>query len=189
MTTGIILLAAGRSTRFGTDKRYAPWPGQSSMLKASIEQALASGLPCYIVFRPGDHKLLEHCLKDTTASAGVCPDAAKGIGNSIAFGVHANQGWSGWIIARADMPKVTPETYQSLARHLEQYDCGQPIDKHGKAGYPTAFRKEYAYQLMHLQGHRTETRLIPDKPYVKVLINDAMIHNDINYPEDIEEVE
>ncbi|MEC7547575.1 MAG: nucleotidyltransferase family protein [Pseudomonadota bacterium] len=184
MTTGIILLAAGRSTRFGSDKRCSPWPGQTCMLKASISKALASGLPCYVVLHPGDQHLLDHCIGDT-ATAGVCPDAAQGIGNSIAFGVHANQDWSGWIIARADMPGVTPETYRRLADHLERHDCGRPVNKHGQAGYPTAFRKEHACELMRLHGHRTEARLIPDEPYVNVIVFDAMIHADINRPEDM----
>ncbi|MED5441979.1 MAG: NTP transferase domain-containing protein, partial [Pseudomonadota bacterium] len=75
MKTGIILLAAGRSSRFGSDKRCAPWPGQTCMLKASIENALQSGLPCYVVLHEGDQSILDHCIDDG-AEAGVCPDAA-----------------------------------------------------------------------------------------------------------------
>ena len=184
MKTGIILLAAGRSTRFGSDKRCAPWPGQTCMLKASIENALLSGLPCYVVLHEGDQSILDHCIDDG-AEAGVCPDASRGIGDSIAFGVHANQDWDGWIIARADMPWITAETYQVLASHLEDHDCARPVDEYGQPGYPTGFRKEHAFELMQLHGHRTETRLIPDAPYVNVMIGDSMIHSDVNRPEDL----
>jgi len=184
MTTGIILLAAGRSQRFGSDKRCTPWPGHACMLKASIENALRSDMPVYVVLAPGDHTIYDHCIDDG-ADAGICPDAAAGIGNSIAFGVHANQCWDGWIIARADMPWITAETYQLLARHLEDHSCARPVDSAGQPGFPTAFRREHAFALMNLSGHRTEVRVIPDDAGINVEIDDDMIHSDVNWPEDV----
>ena len=184
MRTGIILLAAGRSERFGSDKRCAPWPGHQCMLRASIDNAVASGLPCFVVLHPGDHDVLESCIPEE-ASAGICPDAAHGIGHSIAFGVHSNQDWDGWIIARADMPWITAETYQLLARHLELTDCARPVDRFGQPGFPTAFRREHAFEVMSLSGHRTEVRIIPDRRNVNVIIDDQMIHNDVNTPSDM----
>jgi molybdenum cofactor cytidylyltransferase len=184
MTTGIILLAAGHSARFGSDKRCAPWPGNKCMLKASIENAVNSGLPCYVVLHPGDQHILEHCIEDG-AEAGICPDANLGIGHSISYGVHANQEWDGWIIARADMPWVTPEVYQKLATHLQSSDYARPIDKSGQPGFPTALRREHAFELMHLKGHRTEVRIIPDQRNVNVFIDHDMIHHDVTVPTDI----
>jgi len=184
MKIGIILLAAGRSERFGSDKRCAPWPGQECLLKASAKQAQQSGLPCYVVMHPGDHTLTEQCLPKGVMS-GICPDAAAGIGHSIAFGVHANQGWDGWIIARADMPWITPETYLLLARHLYGHDCARPVDREGRAGFPTAFRKEHAFALMRLGGNRNEVRLIPDDPSCLILVDDDMIHADVTTPDDL----
>lgn len=184
MTVGIILLAAGHSERFGSDKRCAPWPGNKCMLKTSLDNALKSGLPCYVVLHPGDQHILDHCITDG-AEAGICPDANLGIGHSISFGVHANQEWDGWVIARADMPLVTPEVYQKLANHLQVSDCARPIDRSGQPGFPTAFRREHACELMHLSGHHTEISIIPDRGNIHVFIDDQMIHSDVNVPADI----
>ena len=184
MKTGIILLAAGRSSRFGSDKRCAPWPGQTCMLKASIENALQSGLPCYVVLHEGDQSILDHCIDDG-AEAGVCPDAARGIGDSIAFGVHANQDWDGWIIARADMPWVTPEVYQALNKQLADNDCARLADHFGHTGFPTAFRLEHAFSLMNLSGHVTEEKLLKGHDCSVVTVDDPIILRDINIPSDI----
>lgn len=184
MTVGIILLAAGRSERFGSDKRCALWPDNKCMLKTSIENALKSGLPCYVVLHPGDQNILDHCTDDG-AEAGICPDANLGIGHSISYGVHANQEWDGWIIARADMPFVTPKVYQKLADHLQLSDCARPVDKSGQPGFPTALRREHAFELMHLKGHRTEVGIIPEQRNVNVFIDNDMIHYDVNLPIDI----
>jgi len=83
------------------------------------------------------------------------------------------------------MPWVTAATYQQLARHLEHHDCARPVDASGQPGYPTGFRKEHACELMNLHGHRTETRLIPDRPYVNVMISDSRIHTVVTTPDDL----
>ena len=184
MTTGIILLAAGRSLRFGSDKRCTPWPGQECLFRTSLTNAVDSGLPVFVVLHQGDAELLEHCIKDDVV-ASICPDSARGIGNSIAYGVHTNQDWDGWIIARADMPWVTPEVYQALAAQLGSNDCARLADHFGHAGFPTAFRREHAFNLMNLSGHVTEEKLLKGHDCSVVTVDDPLILRDINIPSDI----
>ncbi|HBS41674.1 MAG TPA: hypothetical protein DEA26_03270 [Oceanospirillales bacterium] len=186
MTTGIILLAAGRSQRFGSDKRCTPWPGQECMFRTSLTNAVQSGLPVFVVLHPGDSDILNHCVRDEV-QASICPDADKGIGNSIAYGVHTNQDWSGWIIARADMPFVTPGIYRQLAASLKDHDCARLADRMDHCGFPTALRREHAFNLMHLNGHVTEESLLKGHDCARISVDDPIILRDVNFPSDIPE--
>ena len=184
MTTGIILLAAGRSQRFGSDKRCTPWPGQECLFRTSLTNAVGSGLPVFVVLHPGDAGILDHCIRDEVV-ASICPDSAKGIGYSIAYGVHTNQDWDGWIIARADMPWVSKDIYRALAAQLATHNCARLADSFGHAGFPTAFRREHAFNLMNLSGHVTEEKLLKGHECAIVKVDNPLILRDVNLPSDI----
>ncbi|WP_276785560.1 nucleotidyltransferase family protein [Thalassolituus oleivorans] len=184
MGIGIVILAAGRSERFGQDKRCLPLNNKDSVLLATIRAAKASGLSCYVVLHPGDHELMHQCQQDGV-EAGICPDARLGIGHSIAFGVRANQHWQGWIIARGNMPWVQPVTYQQLAASLFDHPCIRPVDGDGHPGFPTAFRREFGWNLMQLHGHRTEVRLMPSCSDIDLIVNDPAISRVIRTPKDL----
>ena len=72
---------------------------------------------------------------------------------------------------------------QPLPPILVRY--ARPIDKSGQPGFPTALRREHAFELMHLKGHRTEVCIIPDQRNVNVFIDHDMIHHDVTVPTDI----
>ena len=67
MTVGILMLAAGKAQRFGSDKRLAILPAGGSLLQNSIENARASGFAVRVCVGASDTKLMAQL-----DAAGVC---------------------------------------------------------------------------------------------------------------------
>ena len=57
MKVGILILAAGRSARFGSDKRVARLPDGQRIIDATVTNARASGLPLLVCLGMHDHQL------------------------------------------------------------------------------------------------------------------------------------
>lgn len=189
--TGVILLAAGASTRFGSDKRLAVINGktcQQPMMLAALEQIGLSGLPVFVVLRPGD-EYWENALNEREVEWGTCPEAALGMGHSLAFGVHATQHWQHWLIALADMPYIQASTYRAIATALEEHPIVRPVFKDpasgaSEVGHPVGFQQRFACELMEcdgdagarglLQRHQALVHLLP--------VQDAGIRIDVDQP-------
>ena len=98
----VIILAAGRSTRFraasgGLDKLQAHL-GTLSVREHTIAAVQASGLPFHVV-----------------EAAHTAHIDQPGMGDSIATGVRACAQAAGWLILPADLPLVQPATLRAVA--------------------------------------------------------------------------
>lgn len=190
MVTGVILLAAGRSRRFGGDKRLAPLPGhQDPVLFTTLKQVLNSGLPCFVVLHEGDNYITER-LDQLGINWGICPDAALGMGHSLAFGVRSTQHWQGWLIALADMPWIQPDSYRAIAAALNGHNIVRPMfvapDSENLPGHPVAFSLPFAYQLMQCKGDSGARHLLNEAAHITQLpIQDPGILQDIDRPNDL----
>lgn len=187
---GVILLAAGKSERFGGDKRLAAITlnGHTQpMLLTTIQQIQASGLPLFVVLRPGDQQWGE-TLDKLNIDWGICPEAALGMGHSLAFGVHATQHWNGWLIALADMPFILSQTYRDLAAALKRHPIVRPYltSQPETPGQPVGFQQLFACQLMQCCGDSGARHLLrqhPDKVHAfftsdQGILLDIDRHND-----------
>lgn len=209
MAVGIILLAAGQSRRFGSDKRLAefcPAHSQTSnsdahsatsakpsttVFNATLQQAISSGLPVFVVLRPGDNALIQQ-LEQQNIDWGVCPDAHRGMGHSLAFAVRATQHWSGWLIALADMPWLQAETYQLIASQLNGNNIVRPyyLDAKGNKenGNPVAFSRPYAFELMQCHGDHGARHIVKKYSHQLSTIQVSMaVIKDIDHPKDIQQ--
>ncbi|WP_128892082.1 NTP transferase domain-containing protein [Erythrobacter sp. HKB08] len=141
-----VLLAAGRSERFGGDKLVAPFKGRP-LWQWAVDAAEEAGfVERYFVVGP--HSSLE-------APAGwqevVSLDAAQGMGRSIAAGVRAASHHHRVVIGLADMPMVTAEHLRRVASGTGTSFTRQ---KDGKPGCPAAFGPESFEKLIALKGDR-----------------------------------
>lgn len=192
--TGVVLLAAGNSERFGNDKRLAAVDNgyQEPMLLATIRRIRATGLPLFVVLRPGDHQW-EAALDELGIDWGTCPEASQGIGSSLAFGVHATQHWDSWLIAMADMPFIRSQTFRSLADTLQDHAIVRPVfpcphSRRHSAGQPLGFQRAFAFELMQCQGESDAAALLQRHAgqVAEVLCDDEGILRDIDRPEDLQ---
>lgn len=155
-----ILLAAGRSSRYGANKLLQPLAGGLTVAEASA-RALAGAVEHWlaVVAADGDPEL-ERRLAALGGGIVACPDAAYGMGHSIARGVGAARQAAGWIIALADMPAVQAATIRDLRAALL---AGSPIAapcRDGRRGNPVGFSSRFLPDLLALAGDRGARALV-----------------------------
>jgi len=158
-----VLLAAGSGSRFGGDKLLAKLADGRPLASAALS-ALAAGVDAVIaVVRPGD-AALQALLGESGALVAVCPDAAEGIGASLACGVREVQrrypDARGAIIALADMPWVSPSTVARIAAALRRGAVLAAPTHGGTRGHPVAIGAGYCAELQTLSGDEGAKKLL-----------------------------
>lgn len=119
---GVILLAAGRGRRFGSDKRAALLPDGRPLLAHTLARYRSAFDAIVLVLREDDPQpafLSDSGLRDSVTVMR-CPDADLGMGHSLAAGAaHAMQAkWRGAFVALGDMPWVQADTLRALRATL-----------------------------------------------------------------------
>jgi len=186
--TGIVgvLLAAGRSARFGAHKLLAGMSdGEPVGLRAALH--LTEALPDSVaVIRPGDHAL-SRLLSATGLAVIENPGADSGISGSIAAGVSARRGADGWLVALADMPWIRPATIRSVADALRAGAALAAPTFGGVRGHPVGFSARWRPQLLSLSGDRGARDLI-EKASAELLLvptTDPGILKDVDVASDL----
>jgi molybdenum cofactor cytidylyltransferase len=185
-----ILLAAGKSQRFGSNKLLHPVIDNTPMLIVCAEK-LASVLPGSVV-------VIHRDLSDLTAQLeqlGLCvvinKQAEQGMGSSIACGVRASSDATGWLIMLADMPYIKTETLSALANKLTQDTemiaplFGQKLGQ--QRGHPVGFSQRFKNDLMALNEDIGARHIIEKYQQHQVMlpVDDEGVLRDIDLPEDV----
>lgn len=183
-----LLLAAGTSTRFGSDKRLHALPNGVPMAVASARHLRRGVDRAVAVVRPEDHELADLLAAE---GLGVVRCAAKpcGLGDSIATGARAAAYGHACLIALADMPFIKPETIAALVRRLR---LGKPLvapEFNGQLGHPVGFGARFIPDLMKLHGDRGARPLVEanDAFLTRVPVDDAGTIHDIDTPQEFED--
>lgn len=178
-TYGILVLAAGQSSRFGSDKLLAKMSDGKHVITHALAplQKIASKhrLPLMVITRPDNHRLIDF-FETHHIDYIACIDAHLGMGNSIADGVKSNQDWHGWIIALADMPNLTVEILDTLLIEINNNpneivrlnfnDKGKNTPSH-----PVYFPPKYGFQLSQLTGDNGARKLIKKQRLINISQN------------------
>jgi molybdenum cofactor cytidylyltransferase len=136
---GVVILAAGKSSRMGTPKMLLPW-GRSSVLGHLIEtwaglEAAQVAVVCSAA-RPEVEAELAR-LSFPVENIIINPDPERGMFSSIQCAAQ----WSGWerglthfVVALGDQPHLRSETLQSLLRFAASHP--ESICQPARAGRP-----------------------------------------------------
>jgi len=181
-----ILLAAGASTRFGTDKLMHPLAGGTTVAAAALAN-LRSALPHVIaVVRPGA-TALENLLSAAGATVILCADADEGMGASLASAVRATSHVDGWVIALADMPFIRPPTIAKIAASLAAGAAIAAPAWRGERGHPVGLSARFRPQLEALHGDEGARALLKKNAGLIELIevDDPGVRRDIDTPADL----
>jgi len=117
--TGVVILAAGFSRRFGSDKRLHKL-GDSSVAETTVNTYRAAFKNVRVVIRPEDDDLA-NLLESLDVKLVKSENAQSGMGHSLSDGV-TNLDWHWAFIALLDMPFIKIETLNSLQKPAEQTD-------------------------------------------------------------------
>jgi len=157
-----IVLAAGRSARFGADKRLAELRGKP--LIAHVFNALDSFdfAQKIAVLRPDDP--IEALVRRHGVMPVVNPRAGEGMGTSLACGVAALDAVDGAFIVLADMPDIPGAIFATLAGRLR--DANIVVPRHGgRDGHPVLFGATCFDALKTLDGDRGGRAVIDSGRY------------------------
>jgi len=181
-----ILLAAGRSSRFGADKLLHPLP-DGTPIGVAAARHLLEAVPLTIAVVPPDNPRLYDLLHDAGCRVRVNPRATDGMGSSIAAGVGRSRDAAGWLIALADMPWIRPETIQSLVQRLSAGATTTAPVYQGRRGHPVGFSAEWGDRLCALEGDAGARRLIAANGGRMELVrsSDPGVVRDVDHPGDL----
>jgi molybdenum cofactor cytidylyltransferase len=188
LATGI-LLAAGRGNRFDPtgqqNKLLAPLPDGTPVARAAAHRLLMSVPRVVAVVRPGAEALAQ-VLNDAGCDVIFSSDAERGMGASLAAGVHASSDSEGWIVALADMPWVAPETIEAVARRLDNgASIVVPVYR-GRRGHPVGFGAMHGPALAALDGDVGARALLASLQLTTIEVDDAGVLADVDTPGDLQ---
>ncbi len=178
-----ILLAAGLSRRYGSDKRLKALQDGTPMVLASALK-LAKACPrTWVVIRPED-EILKRLLEDAGLMTVACSTASLGMGHSLACGITAAADATGWLIALADMPFIRPDTYRRVLRAMQRGALMARPTHAGRPGHPVGFAARCYSELTALAGDRGGQTILDRDPEAVALcrVDDPGVLKDIDQP-------
>lgn len=185
-----VLLAAGQSSRFGTNKLLHPLIDNTPMLLLSAEK-LATVLPDSVVVINRELADLSSQLEQLGLHVVVNEQAEQGMGSSIACAIRASESINpdagGWLILLADMPYIETRTIQQLLRQLEQGAAMVAPVYRQQRGHPVGFNQRYKNELLALNRDTGARDILKKyKRHLRLLpVEDDGILIDIDRPADI----
>lgn len=180
-----ILLASGSGSRFGSDKLMHPLRGEPIAVHAA--RHLVKALPgALAVVRAANSKLAK-ALRAEGLRIVVCRDAAEGMGRTLAAGVKASAGASGWVVALADMPFIQGATIAGVASALSDGAVIVAPRFQGERGHPVGLAKRFREDLERLQGDAGARAIVANhKEGITFLeVDDPGVVKDIDTPADL----
>jgi molybdenum cofactor cytidylyltransferase len=186
----VVVLAAGRSERFGAGRHKLAQPlGASSVLAQTLARAIASHLRTVVVTTAAfvDVARSSVAARDVVVlpDAGGDGSASLGMGTSIAAGVRASSDSAGWLVLPGDMPLVRPATLLAVARALDHHAVAY-AQHGGRRGHPVGFAAELYPELTELSGDEGARRIIARYPAFAIDLDDPGVLVDIDTQDDLD---
>jgi len=170
---GIVLLAAGASSRMGTPKQLLKIEG-ISLIRRAAEHAFDSGCTPIFVVLGASADLIAPELNGLAIEITVNHEWQTGMSSSIRCGLKklldANSQIQGVILFLADQPNVTGTSLRRLTTAHTQSGSGLVAASYaGRIGTPALFSRFYFDELLQIEGQggakhllaRYATRVLP----------------------------
>ena len=189
-----VILAAGESSRMGTDKALLPWPPEIAGQPRSKDSFLSAAIRSFslstdfvVVVAGNNEAALAPIAYAHAASVIVNPDPSRGQFSSLQVGLHEvlNHGRDAAMITLVDHPPVNRATIQLLRNAFEAAlaNIWAVVPEHaGKHGHPYLVGRELIELFLQAPAtasareieHRYQDRvqyLAVDDPFVALNIN------------------
>jgi molybdenum cofactor cytidylyltransferase len=148
-----IVLAAGASTRMGTNKLLLELDG-TSVLRRAVTRTLDTGLEPVVVVLGHEAERSREQLQGLPADIIVAPDYREGMNASLAAGLRAlPSAVCGAVVVLADMPLVTRDMIASLVERYRQSGARLVVSEYdGRPAPPVLYERSLFPELLAEPG-------------------------------------
>ncbi|OXA76464.1 molybdenum cofactor cytidylyltransferase [Flavobacterium aquidurense] len=162
--TGIVILAAGNSSRLGQPKQLLGYK-DSTLLKNTIAEAFLVPDVVIMVVTGANNQLIEEEQDPSRIKICFNPDWEMGMSSSIVKGLntllHLYPDCENCIFAVCDQPYVSSLVFESLIKEHSKTKKGIVASAYsGTVGTPVLFNKKYFGELATLQGQEGAKKII-----------------------------
>jgi molybdenum cofactor cytidylyltransferase len=190
----ILVLAAGQSSRFGSDKLLANMSDGRPVIAHSLAplQAIADKYQLTLtVITRADNTALINYLSAKNILHTICPDAHLGMGHTISYGIKVNQASKGWMISLADMPALSLQVMEALIHNIikNSDDIVRPsFLENGKKipSHPVYFPQKYGFKLSQLTGNDGGKQIIEQQTLLNIADESCLL--DVDTPEALQQL-
>ncbi|GAA3783328.1 nucleotidyltransferase family protein [Flavobacterium ginsengiterrae] len=159
--TGIIILAAGSSSRLGRPKQLLQY-NESTLLKNTVTEALKVPNSFVIVVTGSNKEIIEKELDSYSISICFNPEWETGMASSIAKGIQElNSENTQCILAVCDQPFVNASVFENLINESKKSGKRIAASSYSETlGTPVLFHQKYFEELRDLKGNEGAKKLI-----------------------------
>lgn len=184
-----ILLAAGKSSRFGANKLLQPLDNGEPLILVCARNLLASVTNAVAVVPPLPNPIVD-LLQISGITIVECQDAELGLGHSLRAGVAATPEKNDLLVALGDMPKIQASSFRQVVKKSLASQIVIPTYRGGR-GHPIAFHHTLRGDLLLLSGDQGARDLIKKNPHLvtEVECDDPGILLDIDTREDLQKLQ
>lgn len=182
--TGIVLLAAGRGTRFGASPKLLAALDGRPLVRHAAEAALATRLRPVVVVLGAHAASVGAALAGLDLAFAKNPDFAAGLSTSLRAGLAAlPERCAGAVVMLGDMPRVAPALVERLAAAFDGTQAAVVPVAGGRRGNPVLLnRHRLAADLSGLTGDRGAGPLLAGRTDVLEIPGDPGSRLDIDTP-------
>lgn len=187
-STGLLILAAGESSRLGKPKQQLVFEGLT-LLQRAIHAGLRSFCERPLVILGAYHEKILPEIPSHLVDMVINPDWKEGMSTSIKSGMKAllnTPGPDQVVIMLCDQPFVDEKLLNQLIK--TQQETGKPIvacTYHETVGVPVLFDKKFYPLLVGLQGKEGAKKILNKFPEDIATVPFPLGHIDIDTPADI----
>lgn len=162
--TGIVILAAGNSSRLGQPKQLLGYK-DSTLLKNTIAEASLVPNAKIIVVTGANNQLIEEELDPSKIKISFNPDWEFGMASSIVNGLQKlltlYPDYENCIFAVCDQPYVSSLIFENLIQEYNKTGKGIVASAYSETlGTPVLFHKKYFAELLELKGQEGAKKII-----------------------------
>jgi molybdenum cofactor cytidylyltransferase len=186
-----ILLAAGSSTRFGSNKLLFAYRGKSLYLHAVEALRGAQGIDEVLVVVNPHFPVSDFPLPTASPRCRfvVNPDHGRGMGSSLRAAVRAaSNDVEAFVVALADMPAISSRLVAELIAHYRQGNRGIVIPVcRGRRGHPVVLGAALRPELLDLDADVGARQIVGGHPEMVELFEteDEAVLFDVDVPGDV----
>jgi len=180
-----VLLAAGASTRMGTQKLLLPFGGEP-LVRRAVRQICDTGFDDVLVVLGSEHEAVLAALDGLAVRHVINMQFASGMGSSFRTAVDHLPDSAAAMFALADQPFVTTHEYRTVLDAYRQHTPAIVSVRYGEVmAPPHLFQREFFPELAQLQhGARPVLQRHLERTMVLQFPPDLLV--DIDTPEDYE---